>query len=275
MPTEQLIQTRQQEAPVKTEKNSIEGVAKAFGSACASYDLAARLQRYSGKQLLSFLPDAASSTVLDLGCGTGFFANTLADIYQTVCAVDISKQMLNFSKQNRSAKIHWLNADIQNLPIKDNSVDIVYSNLAIQWCEPLTDTFIEIKRVLKPGGIFIFSTLLDGTLMELKSSWQKVDNDQHVIDFNSFATVEQAVTDAHLSINELQQSAITLDYDNVRHLAKELKGLGANHLPRKSKKGLAGKTSWQNMSNAYDVYKDSAGNYPATYQLCIGAVVNS
>ncbi|OUS27135.1 malonyl-[acyl-carrier protein] O-methyltransferase BioC [Thalassotalea sp. 42_200_T64] len=275
MPTEQLIQRSQQEQPAKSEKNTINSVAKAFGSACKSYDLVARLQRYSGRKLLSYLPDATRSTVLDLGCGTGFFADTLADNYQTVCALDISKEMLNFSKTNRSAKIHWLNADIQNLPIKDNSVDIVYSNLAIQWCEPLTDTFVEIKRVLKPGGIFIFSTLLDGTLAELKSSWQKVDNDQHVIDFNSLAIVEQAVTDAQLSINELQQSAITLDYDNVYHLAKELKGLGANHLPRKSKKGLAGKAGWQNMSNAYDVYKDSAGNYPATYQLCIGVVVKS
>ncbi|MEW6997095.1 malonyl-ACP O-methyltransferase BioC [Colwelliaceae bacterium BS250] len=244
-------------------------IAKSFGLACHSYDLSARLQRYSGQLLMADLPANNNSVVLDLGCGTGFFSHILARKYSQVFGVDISSDMLNFAKQNRSSAIHWLNADIQQLPFNDGSVDIIYSNLAIQWCEPLIEVLDELKRVLKPGGVIVFSSLLNGTLTELQQAWASVDDDKHIIDFKHFNDFESAIAQTDLQVQRLEQQAVVLEYDNVKHLATELKDLGANKVPNKRNKGLAGKSSWQKMTKAYEVFKDDNGAYPATYQLCM------
>ena len=166
-----------------SEVNSRFKIAKSFGSASASYDISARLQRYCGKHLMPWLPNRNDLTALDLGAGTGFFTDLLASRYQQVLGLDISKNMLRFAKDNRNEAITWLEADAYKIPLQDNSIDFVYSNLMIQWCDPLDLVIDEVMRVLKPGGLFVFSTLVDGTLFELKSAWAQVDDDQHVIDF--------------------------------------------------------------------------------------------
>ncbi len=251
-------------------------IASAFGAASSSYDGSARLQRFSGQLIFDLLQQntraTENSVAVDLGTGTGFFAEHLAGQFGQVIGLDISTSMLAFAKQQRSNNIEWLAGDIHQLPFLDNSIDIIYSNLVIQWCDPLPLVFSEIKRVLKPGGVLVFATLLDGTLFELKQSWSAVNNDQHVIDFKLFNDVEQDLLNSGLTVEHLAQQPVTLEYLNVKHLANELKSLGANHLPKKTNKGLVGKDSWKKMLNAYQEFQFDHGNYPATYQLCTALV---
>ena len=251
-------------------KQLIQKIGKSFGSAVESYDVSARLQRYSGQQIMQNLPAEKNSIVLDIGSGTGFFANILAAKYQCVFALDVSKNMLEHAKQVRPNKVHWLNGDMHHLPFQDNSIDIIYSNLVIQWSQPLSEVLAEIKRVLKPGGTFAFTSLLDGTLKELKQAWATVDDDQHVINFNSFSSINEELMKSGMIIADLTNKPVVLEYHSVRHLAGELKGLGANHVPNKARKGLAGKEAWQNMTLAYEKHMGDKGTYPATYQLCTG-----
>ncbi|MFT5004263.1 MAG: malonyl-CoA O-methyltransferase, partial [Flavobacteriales bacterium] len=76
-------------------------IAKSFGSATTSYDVSARLQRFSGKHLMPWLPNRNDLTVLDLGSGTGFFTDLLAGTYSQVIGLDISHEMLHFAKEHR------------------------------------------------------------------------------------------------------------------------------------------------------------------------------
>lgn len=252
-------------------------IADTFGAASNSYDVSARLQRQSGNIILSYLQDNKLSTtdpiVVDLGTGTGYFADVLKTDHHNVIGLDLSKSMLNYAREQRHNDINWLAADIHQLPFTDNSIDIIYSNLVIQWCDPLSDAFKEIERVLKPGGTFVFTTLLDGTLSELKQSWANVNDDQHVIDFKSLTDVERDIKTTSFNIELLEQRPIVLDYISVKHLANELKSLGASHLPNKVNKGLSGKGSWQKMTKAYQEFQSDSGCYPATYQLCTGKLV--
>jgi malonyl-CoA O-methyltransferase len=181
--------------------------------------------------------------------------------------------MLHFAKDNRNKRIHWLEADAYKIPLQDNSIDFVYSNLMIQWCDPLDQVLNEIIRVLKPGGSFAFSTLVDGTLFELKSAWAQVDNDQHVIDFKVESEVIALFDGADRKLLHAKQQDIVLAYENVLHLAHELKSLGANHLPKKQGKGLAGKAKWQKMTQNYQEFLQPYGTYPATYKVLSGLVV--
>ena len=261
-----------------TEKNLLTraNIAKTFGSASQSYDVSARLQRFSGKHLMPWLPNKHDLTVLDLGSGTGFFTDLLASSYQQVIGLDISTKMLSFAKENRNKNILWLEADAHKIPLQDSSVDFIYSNLVIQWFDPLDSAVKEIFRVLKPGGLLIFTTLVDGTLHELKSSWRQVDDDQHVIDFKTVAELNQIFNrdngnDAiHCKMIEQKCQDIVLEYQNVIHLARELKGLGANHLAKKKNRGLSGKDKWFKMTEHYQDFLEPSGIYPATYRLIFG-----
>jgi malonyl-CoA O-methyltransferase len=253
-------------------KNRI-NIAKSFGSASKSYDVSARLQRFSGKHLMPFLPNRNDLTVLDLGSGTGFFTDLLASNYSQVIGLDISKEMLNFSKEHRNNNILWLAADAHKIPLKANSIDFIYSNLVIQWFNPLDEAITEMLRILKPGGLIIFTTLVDGTLHELKSSWKQVDDDQHVIDFKTVAELNTLFNNEHGRLVEQKCQDIILEYQNVIHLARELKGLGANHLADKKNKGLSGKDKWFKMTEHYKDFLEPSGIYPATYRLFSGLVV--
>jgi len=257
---------------VHHQKNKIK-IAKSFGSASQSYDISARLQRFSGKHLMPWLPKENDLTVLDLGSGTGFFTDLLAESYQQVIGLDLSKKMLHFSAQTRHKKIAWIEADAHKIPLKDASIDFIYSNLVIQWCDPLDIAIKEMLRVLKPGGFIIFTTLVEGTLHELKSSWKKVDDDQHVIDFKSERDLNEFFNTNNSNVVEYKCQDIVLEYENVIHLARELKGLGANHLPKKQNKGLSGKAKWFAMTQHYQSFLEPNGIYPATYRLYSGKVV--
>lgn len=257
----------------KTHQENQFKIAESFGSASKSYDVSARLQRFSGKHLMPWLPNKHDLRVLDLGSGTGFFTDLLASSYKEVIGLDFSKEMLNFAKSCRNENILWLNADAHKIPLQDECIDFIYSNLVIQWCEPLDNAINEMLRVLKPGGLIIFTTLVDGTLHELKSSWKKVDDDQHVIDFKTEEQLGElfSTDSSHLLQHKCQE--IVLEYKNVIHLARELKGLGANHLANKKNRGLSGKDKWFAMTDHYERFVLSNGIYPATYNLYSGLVV--
>ena len=248
-------------------------IAKSFGSASKSYDVSSRLQRYTGKNLMSLLPNRTDITVVDLGSGTGFFTDILASKYQQTIGVDISSEMLAFAQENRSKEISWLEADAYHLPFIENSIDVIYSNLVIQWCDQLDNLIKEIMRVLKPGGLFIFSTLLDGTLHELKSSWAQVDNEKHVIDFKTQKYMEKVFESGSCKLLEQKTQNLFLEYQDVIHLARELKGLGANHVAKEKGKGLAGKDKWNKMTCSYQDFQEPSGIYPATYSVYSGIVV--
>ena len=259
--------------PIENLETTRVNIAKSFGSASSSYDISSRLQRFSGKNLMPWLPNRNDLTVLDLGCGTGFFTNILSGTYQQVIGLDISTKMLNFAKAKRSSEIIWLEGDAHKLPLQDESIDFVYSNLVIQWCDPLDIVIMEVLRVLKPGGLFIFTTLVEGTLNELKSSWAQVDDDKHVIDFMIESELNQLFNSSHSLMLEHKCQDIVLEYENVLHLARELKGLGANHVPSQKNRGLAGKEKWFKMTEAYKDFLEPSGIYPATYRVYSGQVV--
>ncbi len=261
-----MVQTEQ-------EKTNRVNIAKSFGSASKSYDVSARLQRFSGKHLMPWLPNRNDLTVLDLGSGTGFFTDLLAGSYNQVIGLDISNEMLHFAKKHRDDKILWLEGDAHKIPLQNNSIDFIYSNLVIQWFDPLDTAITEMMRVLKPGGLLIFTTLVDGTLHELKSSWKQVDDDQHVIDFKTVTELNTLFNNENGKLIEQKCQDIILEYQNVIHLARELKGLGANHLAQKKNRGLSGKDKWFKMTEHYQDFLEPNGIYPATYRLFSGLVV--
>ncbi len=70
--------------------------------------------------------------------------------------------------------VRYVVADAESLPFEDASFDYVFSSLALQWCIDLSYPLREIRRILTANGKGCFSTLVDGSLRELRDSWAKL-----------------------------------------------------------------------------------------------------
>lgn len=274
-------------------------IARSFSRAAKSYDSAAYFQRDMGLELMSMLPADkavnAGSCCLDLGCGTGFFYRYLTSLYDDIdyLGVDIAEGMLQFFKRSRNDKhsvndsgaaIHvdvenkfndfLLCADAENLPIKNSAIDVVFSNLAVQWSENLPTLFAELKRALKPDGIIALTTLGPNTLIELKQSWQQVDEHVHVNHFFSLDEWLKAIRDSGLTIEAQRVLMPQLHFDSVRQLLKELKLIGAHNVNRGQPQGLLGKKNLRKLYVAYEAFKIN-GYLPASYEVYFFVIKNS
>jgi len=163
--------------------------------------------------------------------------------------------------------------DAERLPFADNSVELIFSSSTLQWCSNLDHTFAEFNRILKPGGLLMFSTFGPDTLKELRQSWQTVDatsgNTVHVHDFIDMHDIGDAMMRAGYADPVMDVENFTLTYPDVYQLMRELKTLGAHNVANERRHTLTGKTRVKNMVAAYETLRNK-GNLPATYEVVYG-----
>jgi malonyl-CoA O-methyltransferase len=242
-------------------------VAASFSRAAEGYDSVAHLQREVGAALLARLPVAAA-TVLDLGCGTGYFSEPLARRYPGARQVglDLAEGMVRFARGRRRGAGDWLVADAEALPLASASIDVVYSSLTLQWCYRLPLLMSELSRVLAPGGKCVFTSLGPGTLVELRESWAEVDAHQHVNSFLPASALSAAAGSMRGVRLSLEARTYRLSYPRVRDLLDELKALGAHNMNPRRAAGLTPRRAMQGMLRAYERRREG-GVLPATYEV--------
>ena len=259
-------------APPELEKKA---VAASFSRAATRYDSAAGLQRDVGEQLLAHLDElaAAPRSILDLGCGTGYFCPALRARYPEAryLGLDIASGMVDFARSRCPSDCDWLVADAESLPLASDSIDLVFSSLAVQWCARPEHLFAELARVLRPGGRCVFTTLGPQTLYELRSAWAAVDAHQHVNTFLPAASLLAAAGGVPGMALTLQERDFRMDYGRVRDLLDELKALGAHNMNRSRPVGLTSRRALQGMLQAYEARR-SNGVLPATYAVIFGVL---
>ncbi|MEE4885927.1 malonyl-ACP O-methyltransferase BioC [Pseudomonas alliivorans] len=243
-------------------------VAASFSRAAGSYDSVAELQRAVGHELMSRLPvECSPARWLDLGSGTGYFSRVLAQRYQHSegIALDIAEGMLRHAQPLGGAR-HFVAGDAERMPLADESCELIFSSLAVQWCADFKAVLSEAFRVLKPGGVFAFASLCTGTLYELRESWQSVDGRVHVNRFRREDDYRQLCAASGLNVSILGVRPHVLHYPDVRSLTHELKALGAHNLNPGRPSGLTGRKRILGLVQAYERFRQDAG-LPATYQV--------
>ena len=249
-------------------------VRRAFGRAARDYERAAGLQRDIGERLLARLDviKLTPSRILDLGCGTGFCAQALRRRYRKaeVIGLDIAPAMLREARRGDGwfRRGHWLGGDAERLPLADAGFDMVLSNLALQWCDP-DRVFGEVARVLRPGGVFMFTSFGPDTLRELRHAWAAVDDAPHVHGFIDMHDLGDALVRAHLAEPVMDVDRLTLTYKDVMSLLRELKAIGAHNVIRGRLPALTGKTRFARFRAAYESQAHE-GRIPATYEVVYG-----
>lgn len=246
-------------------------IKQSFAAASVTYDDVAGLQRQVGSRLLKLIGAIDQNlTVLDLGCGTGFLCEELIKQNQPntrLIALDLAQPMLKqaMTKLNQSNNISYVCADAECLPFQPLSVDLIISNLALQWCIDLPKVFTGINRILKSGGRFCFTTFGPNTLHELKTAWQAVDTYQHVNEFYNQDVILAALKNSGFQSHELSFVTDVMYYPTVRDLMYQLKQLGAQTVINTQKNSLTGKTGMQRMVDHYKKFSRD-GLLPATFE---------
>jgi malonyl-CoA O-methyltransferase len=247
-----------------------------FDRASGSYEAAAALQARVAAELLERLDtfDFAPRVVLDLGSGTGRVTRELKRRYPRalVIALDVAPGMLREARRNQGLLRRFVRlcADAQQLPLSDASVDLVFSSLMLQWCEPLELTFAEVRRVLRPAGFFAFSTFGPDTLSELRAAWAEVDGHTHVNRFTDVHEVGDALARTGLSEPVLDVDRIELAYPDVLGLMRDLKAIGAHNATSGRPRALAGRARLTRLAKAYEAFR-RGDRLPATYEVIYGA----
>lgn len=248
---------------------------RAFEGAAASYDGVAVLQKEMASRLLERLDYVrlAPRTVLDLGAGTGLALDDLQRRYRQarVLALDFAFEMLRLARRRGSLlrRPTCLCADVEALPLAEGSIDFIFSNATLQWCNDLDRTFTELRRVLAPAGLLMFTTFGPDTLRELRAAWAEADGHGHVSPFLDMHDVGDALVRAGFDGPVLDAERLTLTYRDIRGLMEDLKGLGARNATRERARGLTGKAKWAAMRATYESYR-SDGLLPATYEVVYG-----
>jgi malonyl-CoA O-methyltransferase len=251
-------------------------VRASFDRASATYESAAGLQARVAQELLARLDDfgLGPRAVLDLGAGTGRTTRELKRRYPraTVIALDLAPGMLREARRHqlRWRRFERVCGDAQRLPLAAASVELVFSSLMLQWCEPLDEAFAEVRRVLKPGGFFAFSTFGPATLHELRGAWGEADGHNHVNQFIDMHDVGAALVRAGLAEPVLDLDRIEVDYPDARTLMRDLKRIGAHNVTAGRSRALTGRRRLARMERAYEAYRRE-GSLPATYEVIYGA----
>lgn len=262
-----LVAERSQQIKAK------KAIAQAFNKAAACYDQHAAFQRDVGQRLLASLPkQLAGWQVLDLGCGTGYFSQLLQSRGARVICADLSSAMLHQAAQRCGHQgMHYVQLDAEALPFHNAQFDLVFSSLALQWCDDLKVPLNEIHRVLKPQGQARLSTLTAGSLIELTQAWREVDAHQHVKGFADINQINLALAQSDFMRYHLDLPTITVWYESAYQLMRDLKGIGATHINGRSQ-GLTSRHTLGQVEQAYQQFADQKGLLPATYQVCLGVL---
>lgn len=250
-------------------------VRRAFDAASGAYDASAALQQEVGDRLLERL-DLVSirpQVILDAGCGTGRNALALLKRYARcpVIVLDLSEGMLRQARRRRT----WLRApspvcaDAARLPLANASVDLLLSNLMLQWCNDLDAVFAEFRRVLRPNGLLTFSTFGPDTLRELRQAWSDADGHVHVSRFLDVHDVGDALVRAGLAEPVMDVDYFRLTYNDVTDLMRDLKAIGASNAAAGRSRGLTGRRRLDAVRSAYEQFRQD-GRLPATWEVVYG-----
>ncbi|MFO7954251.1 malonyl-ACP O-methyltransferase BioC [Thioalkalivibrio sp.] len=253
-------------------------VREAFARAAATYEEHAVLQREVQERMLGRLDwiRLQPERIVDLGCGIGEALDHLSRRYRSarLAGVDFAPAMV--ARARRRGR--WLRrpqvvcGDLEALPLAEQSFDLAVSSSALQWCSDLDQAFSEVRRILRPGGLWMFTTFGPDTLRELRAAFAAVDGGAaaHVNAFMDMHDIGDALVRAGFADPVMDQEALTLTYPDLTGLIRDLRGVGVRNALSGRSSGLFGPRRLIAVAEAYAREFGVEGRLPATWEVVYG-----
>lgn len=240
-----------------------------FTVAAPHYSQHALLQRQIAYQLYSevrhFFPP--HGTVMDAGCGSGFLYDFVKQdgVSWAIYPFDIAYGMCQHMQQKISSVVC---ADAELIPYKAGTFDAVFSSLMLQWVDSFQQAMQQIHYCLKPNGFFAVTTLIEGTLQELKESFEHIDQSQHIHQFPAIQKIKDALQDIGFTKYVIEESPIIQKYQHVMQLLKSIKMIGAHYKRGTEDNFTATKTLFHDLQQEYQAhFSDYNGMIEATWDV--------
>ncbi|MFC1865933.1 class I SAM-dependent methyltransferase [Chloroflexota bacterium] len=115
------------------------------------------------EKLLEFVKVEAKQDFLEVGCGNGLVTKYLAQEYNaSVIGIDVDPQQIELACKDVDSieNLRYLESDAADLPFKESSFDVVLSFGVLHHIKNWLDALKEVKRVLKPGGYFVYADIV-------------------------------------------------------------------------------------------------------------------
>ena len=227
--------------------------------------------------------------VLDAGCGSGADLAALQKRYPAaqILGLDASVAMLAAARgaappssmralnqmlsrlMPAKAGVDLLCADFGNLPFGPNSLDLVWSNLALHWHPQPDRVFAEWRRALRVEGLLMFSNFGPDTFKELRTAFAAIDESPHTLPFVDMHDFGDQLIEAGFSTPVMDMEKITVTYGTPEALLADVRALGGNPLATR-RRGLIGRAAWQRVLAALDAQRGSDGKIGLTFEVIYG-----
>ncbi|SEP23336.1 malonyl-ACP O-methyltransferase BioC [Paenibacillus sp. OK076] len=270
-------------------------VQRQFNRSATSYDAHAHIQRSMAEQLARSLAEwknkgvLSDPSILEIGCGTGALTQILVNEWPSanITAIDIAPEMIEVaSKRFRSVEhpgtadcttdnLRFLQADIEMWAVNapESSVDIIVSNACFQWLSSPQETLGHLRRMLRPGGLLIFTTFGPDTFREMHEAFDEVyrangmESQRHGLSFHSPAQWEIMLQESGYSSFHCERSIHTEKYASARDFLYSVKGMGASTSEAALIPGYSLRRLFTNMYKEYEDKFSIKGGVSATYDL--------
>jgi malonyl-CoA O-methyltransferase len=228
--------------------------------------------------------------VLDAGCGTGADLALLQKTYPAaqILGVDAAPAMVAAAAAPAAstpamrslnqmlsrllpakAGVDLACADFGNLPVGPNSLDLVWSNLALHWHPQPDRVFAEWRRALRVEGLLMFSNFGPDTFRELRTAFGAMDETPHALPFVDLHDFGDQLVEAGFSSPVMDMEVITVTYDTVQALLADVRAFGGNPLATR-RRGLTGRAAWQRMLDALERQRRPDGKLGLTFEVIYG-----
>ena len=243
----------------------------AFNIKASSYDEYSIVQREVGRRmierldLLKFKP----LNILDLGSGTGYLAQLLASKFPSanITCLDLAENML-LECRDKNTNFNLVVSDIENLPFKPSSFNLIISSFTLHWCEEVEKIFYDVKKYLRSDGIFMFTTVGPNTLKELQKAYKHIDVEQHVNSFTDMHLYGDSLLKCGFDDPVMDSEDIIIEYSTFKEVLNSLKKTGANTVIGQEP-GYLSKKLYMSLSEAYPKNTNN-GHFPVTYEMIYG-----
>lgn len=207
---------------------------------------------------------------LDLGAHHGTLGRAVLELpnVEALVSLDAAERLLGQTPGFR------VEAALDALPFADGSLDLVVSGLALHLVDDLPGALVQIRRALKPDGLFLAALLGGRTLWELREAWLAAEAEvlggasPRVAPFADVRDLGGLLQRAGFALPVADSDTVTVTYETPLALMQEVKGMGAsNMLAQRSRvpvtRGL--------LLRAAEIYAErfalSNGRVPATFEI--------
>lgn len=247
----------------------------AFEGAPAGYEGSDDLRRGIADELLERLAGVKIEprTVVELGCGSGHAARALQKMYRRadVLGIDTARGALPSigGGWRPGRRPRAVRADVARLPLADASVDLLYSNLLFRWLSEPRPLFAELRRVLRPEGVLMFSTLGPDTLWELREARDTVDGRVPVPGFTDMHDIGDELLAAGFRDPVMDVDRLRRGYPDPRALLRSIREVGVPGAAAGRRRGLTGRALLERLHDAWPARGDD-GSLLASWEVVFG-----